>query len=246
MPNKNGPAIEEPLVILHYERWVKAVLGESRLTDVKVSAHDPDVGRRGPPADDRASCESMASMPARGDGRSSDFPWPVLSRRIVRQMGVRNLSVQPIPGAMVSAISRQPRSCAAISRTPNHNDSNKRTGFECQKWTPAVIRLALESATAERCDNHSIAKVNDHEVRISTMTEAYTWHCHPDSHETFLALEGGLFIDFDDHTVTLLPGHMLTVIPGVPHQTRPIGQRSVNLTFERAKPFPHPRTELSL
>jgi mannose-6-phosphate isomerase-like protein (cupin superfamily) len=96
-----------------------------------------------------------------------------------------------------------------------------------------VISLSLESATAESYDIHPIAKVNDHEVRMSTMTEAYHWHCHPDSDESFLALEGGLFIDFDDRTVELLPGHMITVNRGVRHRTRPIGERSVNLTFER-------------
>jgi mannose-6-phosphate isomerase-like protein (cupin superfamily) len=97
-----------------------------------------------------------------------------------------------------------------------------------------VISLSVESAAAESYNNHPIANVNDHEVRISTMTEAYHWHRHPDSDEMFLALEGGLFIDFDDQTVALLPGHMITVNRGVRHRTRPIGERSVNLTFERA------------
>lgn len=97
-----------------------------------------------------------------------------------------------------------------------------------------VINLSFESATGKSYDNHSIAKVNDHEVRISTMTEPYRWHCHPDSDESFLALEGGLFIDFDDRTVELLPGAMITVNRGVRHRTRPIGERSVNLTFALA------------
>ena len=66
------------------------------------------------------------------------------------------------------------------------------------------------------------------------MTEAYHWHCHPDSDETFLALEGGLVIDLDDETVELKPGSMFTVNRGVRHRTRPLGTRSVNLTFERA------------
>jgi mannose-6-phosphate isomerase-like protein (cupin superfamily) len=97
-----------------------------------------------------------------------------------------------------------------------------------------VINLSSESATAKSYDNHSIAKVNDHEVRIGIMTEPYHWHSHPDSDESFLALEGGLFIDFDDRTVELLPGQMITVNRGVRHRTRPIGKRSVNLTFELA------------
>ena len=98
----------------------------------------------------------------------------------------------------------------------------------------AVIDLAAESAAKTGYDNHPLARVNDHEVRISTMTEAYHWHCHPDSDETFLALEGGLWIDFDDRTVELRPGQMITVSRGIRHRTRPIGKRSVNLTFERA------------
>jgi mannose-6-phosphate isomerase-like protein (cupin superfamily) len=97
-----------------------------------------------------------------------------------------------------------------------------------------AVDLSVESTKADRYDNHPIARVNDHEVRISTMTDAYHWHCHPDSDECFLALEGGLFIDFDDRTVELLPGHMITVDRGVRHRTRPMGERSVNLTFERA------------
>ncbi len=96
-----------------------------------------------------------------------------------------------------------------------------------------VITLASESPKNAAYDNHSIATVNDHEVRISTMTEDYHWHCHPDSDESFLSLEGGLYIDFDDRTVELKPGQLLTVPRGVRHRTRPMGTRSVNLTFER-------------
>jgi mannose-6-phosphate isomerase-like protein (cupin superfamily) len=103
-----------------------------------------------------------------------------------------------------------------------------------QHISAEVINLSIESATTKTYDNHPIAKINDHEVRVSIMTEEYQWHCHPDSDESFLALEGGIFIDFDDRTVELLPGNMLTVERGVRHRTRPIGERSVNLTFERA------------
>jgi mannose-6-phosphate isomerase-like protein (cupin superfamily) len=101
-----------------------------------------------------------------------------------------------------------------------------------QNPNPEIVKLELESVS-EGYDNHSIAKVNDHEIRISTMTEPYAWHCHPDSDESFLAFEGGLFIDFEDRTVELLPGELVTVKRGVRHRTRPMGQRSVNLTFER-------------
>ena len=97
-----------------------------------------------------------------------------------------------------------------------------------------VIDLSVESKVATGYDNHPLTQVNDHEVRISTMFEAYDWHCHPDSDECFLAIEGGLFIDFDDETVALRPGQLITVPRGVRHRTRPMGERSVNITFERA------------
>jgi mannose-6-phosphate isomerase-like protein (cupin superfamily) len=107
-----------------------------------------------------------------------------------------------------------------------------------------VITLSAESATEAAYNNHPIAQVNDHEIRISTMTESYHWHAHPDSDESFLALEGGLYIDFDDRTIELHPGQMLTIPRGTRHRTRPIGSRSVNLTFERANaqtnPLPAP------
>jgi mannose-6-phosphate isomerase-like protein (cupin superfamily) len=105
---------------------------------------------------------------------------------------------------------------------------------QMQNTSCAIVDLSSESAAGRSYDNHPIAFVNDHVVRISTMTDAYHWHCHPDSDETFLALEGGLFIDLDDRTVELKPGNMFTVDRGVRHRTRPIGTRSVNLTFERS------------
>lgn len=108
-----------------------------------------------------------------------------------------------------------------------------------------VIDLSSESTTAKTYDNHHCHSQRPRSAHKHDGTEAYHWHCHPDSDESFLALEGGLFIDFDDRTVELLPGHMITVNRGVRHRTRPIGERSVNLTFERAsarsEPLPSPR-----
>jgi len=66
------------------------------------------------------------------------------------------------------------------------------------------------------------------------MTEAFAWHLHPDSDEAFLAVEGGLIIEFEDRSVELAPGEILIVPKGVLHRTRPVGARSVNLTFEKA------------
>jgi mannose-6-phosphate isomerase-like protein (cupin superfamily) len=100
---------------------------------------------------------------------------------------------------------------------------------------PEVITLKAESSTYFGYDNHPIAKINDHVVRIATMTEPYHWHFHPNSDETFLVIEGRLSIEFENGSVELDPGQLTTVPRGVRHRTRPVGARSVNLTFELAQ-----------
>jgi mannose-6-phosphate isomerase-like protein (cupin superfamily) len=100
---------------------------------------------------------------------------------------------------------------------------------------PEVITLTAESSSHAGYDNHPIAKINDHVVRIATMVEPYHWHFHPNSDETFLVVEGRLAIEFESGSLELAPGQLLTIPRGVRHRTRPVGGRSVNLTFELAQ-----------
>jgi mannose-6-phosphate isomerase-like protein (cupin superfamily) len=100
---------------------------------------------------------------------------------------------------------------------------------------PRIISLAAESSARIAYDNHPIATTNDHVVRIATMTEPYPWHLHPNSDETFLVIDGRLAIDFENESLELQPGQLLTIPRGVRHRTRPVGDRSVNLTFERSQ-----------
>ena len=65
------------------------------------------------------------------------------------------------------------------------------------------------------------------------MSHGYPWHHHPDSDETFVTVEGELIIEFEDGEIALQPGEVLTVPAGIRHRTRPGGERSVNLTFEK-------------
>ena len=100
---------------------------------------------------------------------------------------------------------------------------------------PEVVTLKAESSTLFGYDNHPIAKNNDHVVRIATMSEPYHWHFHPNSDETFLVIEGCLAIEFESGSIELDPGQLITIPRGVRHRTRPVGGRSVNLTFELAQ-----------
>lgn len=100
---------------------------------------------------------------------------------------------------------------------------------------PEIIMLNAESSNHFGYDNHPVTKTNDHVVRIATMTEPYHWHFHPNSDETFLVIEGRLSIEFEGGSLELDPGQLLTIPRGVRHRTRPVGTRSVNLTFELAQ-----------
>jgi len=93
--------------------------------------------------------------------------------------------------------------------------------------------LLLSRAVDQPYHNRRLTAVNDHEIRMSVMTHGYPWHHHPDSDETFFTVEGELIVEFDDGEVALQPGQYLTVPAGVRHRTRPGGERSVNLTFEK-------------
>ncbi|MFC0515536.1 cupin domain-containing protein [Mucilaginibacter angelicae] len=97
-----------------------------------------------------------------------------------------------------------------------------------------IIDIAAKSAINARYSNTTIAMVNDHVVRLSIMTEPFFWHFHPNSDESFLVIEGSLFIDLEESTVELLPNQLFTVPGNVIHRTRPGSPRSVNLTFESA------------
>lgn len=99
---------------------------------------------------------------------------------------------------------------------------------------PLVDPLALSRLVDEPYHNRSLATVNDHEIRMSVMTSGFPWHRHPDSDETFYGIDGELIIEFETGPVVVRPGEFVTVPADTLHRTRPAGERSVNLTFERA------------
>jgi mannose-6-phosphate isomerase-like protein (cupin superfamily) len=100
--------------------------------------------------------------------------------------------------------------------------------------TPSLVDpLALSQAVTAAYENVSLGEVNDHEIRMSVMTEQFRWHQHPDSDETFFGVDGELIIEFRDREVVVKVGQFVTVPAGTLHRTRPAGERSVNLTFER-------------
>lgn len=92
------------------------------------------------------------------------------------------------------------------------------------------IRARTRGVT-EDWKNFALAQVNDHVIRVSVLRRDFHWHRHSRSDEAFLVLEGALWIDFEEGSVRLGPGELLTVPKGVRHRTRADGY-SVNLAFE--------------
>jgi mannose-6-phosphate isomerase-like protein (cupin superfamily) len=120
---------------------------------------------------------------------------------------------------------------------PEPSDCNEKKGrvqtinqMNTQNLT--IIDITQEAITNDAYKNIPVAKVNDHVVRMGVMTESYFWHLHPESDESFLVIEGSIFIDLEDRTVELFPNQLFTIPKNVIHRTRPNGDRSVNLTFE--------------
>ena len=99
--------------------------------------------------------------------------------------------------------------------------------------TLTVIDIHQQTKAITQYTNFPLTEVNDHVVRVGIMTEPFYWHMHPNSDETFLVIEGVLFIDLEDSTIELLPGQFFTIPKTIKHRTRPKGERSVNVTFER-------------
>ena len=99
---------------------------------------------------------------------------------------------------------------------------------------PLLTAIDIHQKTKETnvYSNFPLAFVNDHVVRVSIMTEPFYWHLHPNSDESFLVVEGSLYIDLDTITIELFPGQLFTIPKNTKHRTRPNGNRSVNLTFE--------------
>ena len=98
-----------------------------------------------------------------------------------------------------------------------------------------VIDIEQETRGVSSYKNIPLSLFNDHVVRVGIMTEPFYWHYHPNSDETFMAIEGILLIELEDRIVQLKPGQLFTIPANVKHRTRPLDERSVNLTFELAE-----------
>jgi mannose-6-phosphate isomerase-like protein (cupin superfamily) len=99
------------------------------------------------------------------------------------------------------------------------------------------LEVIDEKMLADACTfqwyNQTLCQVNGAVVRLGVFLGEYHWHKHDADDEFFYVLEGNLFIDLQDRTVTLAPRQGFVVPKGILHRTR-AAQRTVVLMVENA------------
>jgi mannose-6-phosphate isomerase-like protein (cupin superfamily) len=80
---------------------------------------------------------------------------------------------------------------------------------------------------AEQWQPRVVAEMNDYQFKIVRIEGDFVWHCHPETDEAFIVLEGELRIDFRDNVVRLKAGEMFVVPKGIEH--KPFALKEVKL-----------------
>lgn len=78
-----------------------------------------------------------------------------------------------------------------------------------------------------------IAEMNDYQFKLVKIEGDFIWHNHADTDETFIVLEGSMFIELEDETVELNEGEMYVVRKGVNHKPYALEECKVMLVEPR-------------
>ena len=60
--------------------------------------------------------------------------------------------------------------------------------------------------------------MNDYQFKLAKIENEFIWHCHENTDEVFIVLEGKMGIKFEDETVELEAGEMIVVPKGKKHK----------------------------
>tara|TARA_Y200000002_G_scaffold344903_1_gene318449 strand:+ start:69 stop:428 length:360 start_codon:yes stop_codon:yes gene_type:complete len=78
-----------------------------------------------------------------------------------------------------------------------------------------------------------IAEMNNYQFKLVKMKGDFIWHNHADTDETFIVIEGSMFIELEDETVELNEGEMYVVPRGVNHKPFALEECKVMLVEPR-------------
>jgi mannose-6-phosphate isomerase-like protein (cupin superfamily) len=82
--------------------------------------------------------------------------------------------------------------------------------------TPVDLSAAF-ARFAEHWQPHTIARLNDYDIRVAKVAGEFAWHTHSETDEFFLVVDGTLTIQLRDGDVTLRAGQLYVVPKGVEH-----------------------------
>ena len=63
-----------------------------------------------------------------------------------------------------------------------------------------------------------IAEMNNYQFKVVKVKGEFVWHNHKDTDETFIVIEGEMFIEFKTETIKLKAGEMIVVPKGTEHR----------------------------
>jgi mannose-6-phosphate isomerase-like protein (cupin superfamily) len=78
-----------------------------------------------------------------------------------------------------------------------------------------------------------IAEMNDYQFKLVKVQGEFVWHCHADTDEVFIVLDGAMVLEFRDKTIPLAAGEMYVVPKGVEHRPVAVDECCVMLVEPR-------------
>lgn len=78
-----------------------------------------------------------------------------------------------------------------------------------------------------------IAEMNDYQFKLAKVQGEFVWHCHADTDEVFIVLDGAMVLEFRDKAVPLAAGEMYVVPKGVEHRPVAVDECCIMLVEPR-------------
>jgi mannose-6-phosphate isomerase-like protein (cupin superfamily) len=94
-----------------------------------------------------------------------------------------------------------------------------------------IDERALSDAVMHPWFNQTLCQVNESVVRVGVVKGEYHWHKHDNDDEFFYVVEGELYIDLRDRTISLAPRQGVVIPKGIEHRPR-APKRTVMLMVE--------------
>lgn len=76
---------------------------------------------------------------------------------------------------------------------------------------------------------HTVAAINDYDVKVVRFSGEFAWHTHSHTDELFLVVRGGCRIELRGREVTLTEGELYVVPRGVEH--RPVADEEAEVVL---------------